>query len=166
MKKTCFPARLMANPVARNRPDTNCTATACAQLHHQRQRLPLDEATSRRGDSTPIELITLVLANVGSAGRKLLRSLFVSMDSARQDSGLFFSSNFSGLGYTDNASYSDYHSLQAQYRRNLVKGLQVIANYTWSHSTDDVSTTQETFFAGISLFPGGEPWSLDLRCAT
>jgi hypothetical protein len=95
------------------------------------------------------------LGYVGSAGRKLLRSLSVFLarpNSGGAFSGLFFSPNFSLLDYADNASYSDYHSLQAQYRRNLAKGLQVIANYTWSHSTDDASTTQ-SFIAPGSLYP-------------
>ena len=89
---------------------------------------------------------------VGSAGRKLLRSLLVNMTSAPSP-GLFFSPNFLGLDYTDNASYSDYNSLQVQYRRNLVNGLQLLANYTWSHSTDDVSTTQQLQTPGFFYPP-------------
>jgi len=94
---------------------------------------------------------------VGSAGRKLLRSLLLSIQVVQPGEppqpGLFFSPNFSGLDYTDNASYSDYNSLQAQYRRNLVNGLQVLANYTWSHSTDDVSTTQQLQTPGFFYPP-------------
>lgn len=94
------------------------------------------------------------LAYVASAGRKLLRSFLVFMGSDPNSApGSFFSPNFNGLDYTDNASYSDYNSLQAQYRRNLAKGLQVIANYTWSHSTDDVSTTQKFFAPGLIYAP-------------
>ena len=90
---------------------------------------------------------------VGSAGRKLLRSFALSLDSKPDPDGFYFSPNFLGLGYIDNASYSDYHSLQAQFRRNLAKGLQVIANYTWSHSTDDVSTTEELSAPGYLYSP-------------
>jgi len=91
---------------------------------------------------------------VASEGRKLLRSFAVTFGTDPISTpGFFFSPNFSGLNYTDNASYSDYHSLQTQYRRNLAKGLQVIANYTWSHSTDDVSTTQKFLAPGIIFAP-------------
>ena len=94
---------------------------------------------------------------VASAGRKLLRSLFAPIQVLQPGElpqpGLFFSQNFSGISFTDNASYSDYNSLQAQYRRNLVNGLQVLANYTWSHSTDDVSTTEQLQTPGFFYPP-------------
>ena len=45
----------------------------------------------------------------------------------------------STVSVTRNASNSDYHSFQAQYRRRLSRGLQIQASYTWAKSMDDVS---------------------------
>ncbi|MBO0800503.1 MAG: TonB-dependent receptor, partial [Blastocatellia bacterium] len=39
-------------------------------------------------------------------------------------------------GVVKNEGSSDYHSLQLQYRRRLTRGLQILANHTWSHSID------------------------------
>jgi hypothetical protein len=39
-----------------------------------------------------------------------------------------------------NYGTSDYDSLQLQFRRRLVKGLQALASYTWAHSIDTGST--------------------------
>ncbi|MCS6873178.1 MAG: carboxypeptidase regulatory-like domain-containing protein [Pyrinomonadaceae bacterium] len=45
----------------------------------------------------------------------------------------------SDVQYTRNGAESDYNALQIQYQRRLSKGLQVLASYTYSRSTDDVS---------------------------
>lgn len=45
----------------------------------------------------------------------------------------------STVSVTRNATSSDYHSLQAQYRRRLSRGLQALVSYTWAKSLDDVS---------------------------
>ena len=45
----------------------------------------------------------------------------------------------STVSVTRNASNSDYHSFQAQFRRRLTRGLQAQVSYTWSKSMDDVS---------------------------
>lgn len=47
--------------------------------------------------------------------------------------------NFAQVIFTTNGSTSDYHSLQMQYRRRLVNGLQALASYTWAHAIDEVS---------------------------
>jgi Carboxypeptidase regulatory-like domain/TonB dependent receptor len=39
-------------------------------------------------------------------------------------------------GVVKNEGRSDYHGLQVQYRRRFTRGLQVLANHTWSHSID------------------------------
>lgn len=54
----------------------------------------------------------------------------------------------STVSVTRNASGSDYHSLQAQFRRRLSRGLQTQVSYTWAKSLDDVS--DETI-SGIPL---------------
>ncbi len=43
------------------------------------------------------------------------------------------------VSVTRNASESDYHALQAQFRRRLSRGLQALASYTYAKSFDDVS---------------------------
>lgn len=68
-------------------------------------------------------------AYVAAKGRKLLRlerytnpnPKFVLVDVSR------------------NKASSDYHSLQLQFRRRLVRGLQALASYTWSESVDNAS---------------------------
>lgn len=54
----------------------------------------------------------------------------------------------STVSVTRNASASDYHSLQMQFRRRLSRGLQTQVSYTWAKSLDDVS--DETI-SGIPL---------------
>jgi hypothetical protein len=39
-----------------------------------------------------------------------------------------------------NQASSDYHALQLQFQRRLSRGLQALASYAWSHSTDDASS--------------------------
>jgi outer membrane receptor protein involved in Fe transport len=41
-----------------------------------------------------------------------------------------------GYAVITNQGSSDYHSLQALFRRRLTHGLQAMASYTWSHSVD------------------------------
>jgi Carboxypeptidase regulatory-like domain/TonB dependent receptor len=67
---------------------------------------------------------------VGQAGRRLLRR----EDIVRPNPN--FSSTFE---LTGNGASSDYHALQLQYRRPLAARVQVLANYTWSHSLDNAS---------------------------
>lgn len=50
----------------------------------------------------------------------------------------------SDVSITRNATSSDYHALQAQYQRRLSRGLQILASYTFSKSTDDVSSETAT----------------------
>jgi hypothetical protein len=73
---------------------------------------------------------------VGSAGRKLLIQKFYYP-------GQYGNINFApsaGMYMTDNDGRSDYHALQLQYQRKLTRGLQMLASYAWSHSTDNASS--------------------------
>ena len=87
-------------------------------------------------------------AYVGNIGRSLQRQISVATDSQNgqllqlypsvnfpQD---FVSVNRNDPGYGDR---SDYHALQVQYRRGMSKGLEALANYTWSHAIDTGSTS-------------------------
>jgi len=48
--------------------------------------------------------------------------------------------NFLDIYFTRSVANSEYHALQAQFKRRLSAGLQVLASYTWAHSIDEVST--------------------------
>jgi hypothetical protein len=81
---------------------------------------------------------TVSLSYVAAAGRRLLTTRSLNWK-ANGFSGLQPNPNFGHINYTTNGSTSDYHSLQAQYRRRLSGGLQALVSYTWSHAIDDVS---------------------------
>jgi hypothetical protein len=67
---------------------------------------------------------------VGQAGRDLLRQQALYQPNA----------NFAGaLLLTLNDARSNYSALQLQYRKPLASGLQILLNYTWSHSLDNAS---------------------------
>jgi len=77
---------------------------------------------------------SLSLSYVGASGRRLLQSTIVSAVSP----GLL-NPAFSQLFVTSNSATSDYHALQAKFERRLLKNLQVLSSYTWSHSIDSAS---------------------------
>jgi carboxypeptidase family protein/TonB-dependent receptor-like protein len=79
---------------------------------------------------------TVSATYIGAIGRRLLRrEQFISPN---QD----FAST---LRVTRNASTSDYHGLQLQFRRRISRGLQALASYTWAHSIDTDSADLTTF---------------------
>ena len=51
--------------------------------------------------------------------------------------GTVISNSFGQIRHLGNFVNSNYHSLQASVRRRIGKGLNVDANYTWSHEFDD-----------------------------
>jgi hypothetical protein len=73
---------------------------------------------------------TVSATYVRTAGRRLYRTEFYQ-------SGI---PNFSQLRIVRNLDWSDYHALQLQYRRRLSGGLQALAHYTLSKSTDTSSS--------------------------
>ena len=69
------------------------------------------------------------ISYVGSAGHNLLRrEAYLQPDAVLSETIL-----------ATNHGLSDYHALQAQYRRRLARGLRGVATYTWSHSIDNGS---------------------------
>ena len=67
---------------------------------------------------------------VGQAGRDLLRQQALVQPNA----------NFSGdFQLWQEDAFSNYNALQLQFRRPVASGLQVLMNYTWSHSLDNAS---------------------------
>ncbi len=56
--------------------------------------------------------------------------------------------NFRFLNIIRNNASSDYHALQMQFQRRLSRGLQALANYSWSHSIDDASDENSSGLQG------------------
>lgn len=79
-------------------------------------------------------LQSLSVSYVGASGRRLLQSTIVSAVKP----GLL-NPEFSQLFVTSNSATSDYHALQAKFERRLLKDLQLLSSYTWSHSIDSAS---------------------------
>jgi len=80
---------------------------------------------------------------VGSVGRRLIQTAIVSSPNA----------NFSSAYLVTNAGTSDYGALQVQFHRQLRRGLQTLASYTWSHSIDTASAGS-SYAGSNSLVPG------------
>lgn len=68
---------------------------------------------------------------VGAVGRRLIIS-----ETLRNPNPRFVSVTLARNGAT-----SDYHALQAQFQRRMVRGLQALASYVWSHSIDSASNS-------------------------
>jgi len=78
---------------------------------------------------------TLTASYVGSTGRRLLQSAFIG-PTPPTDSCY---PNFCDANLVTNASTSGYDALQLQLHRQMSRGLQALASYTWSHSIDTAS---------------------------
>lgn len=72
------------------------------------------------------------IAYVGNVGADLLRR-----DMLQPDMG--GNPNFQYLDVVTNQDYSNYNSLQAQFRQQMWHHVQVLASYTWSHAIDNGS---------------------------
>jgi Carboxypeptidase regulatory-like domain/TonB dependent receptor/TonB-dependent Receptor Plug Domain len=83
------------------------------------------------------------LSYVGSAGRRLYRTELYQ-NQVR---------DFSQLRIVRNADRSDYHAMQAQYRRRLSRDLQVLAHYTLSKSLDTSSSEAQMYLPIIWSSP-------------
>jgi len=76
---------------------------------------------------------TVTATYVGNSGKRLLQQMSRSLTALNP--------NFGALTLTDNMALSRYSALQAQYRRRLSHGLQVLTGYTWAHALDNFDTT-------------------------
>jgi hypothetical protein len=89
---------------------------------------------------------------VGQAGRDLLR----------QEALYQPNPNFLGeFLLNENDARSNYNALQLQYRRRLSRGLQALANYTWSHSLDNdsndvISGQSNTVISAVSDYASSD----------
>jgi len=84
----------------------------------------------------------LSLTYVGQVGRRLLRQEGFFQPNA------IFQGDFD---LTKNGDTSDYHALQVQFRRPVSKRLQVLLDYTWSHSIDTNSSDALNVNAGTVI---------------
>ena len=75
---------------------------------------------------------SLSVSYVGSAGRRLAR-----VESLRPQT--LQNPAFTRVDLVNNESYSDYHSLQMQFKRRMARGLQALVAYTWAKSLDTAS---------------------------
>jgi hypothetical protein len=75
------------------------------------------------------------ISYVGSNGRRLIGEQELSLTS--------FNPNFGEVVYFPNGITSNYQALQTQFQRTVVRGIQALASYTWSHSIDFGSSAFE-----------------------
>jgi hypothetical protein len=97
------------------------------------------------------EANTLTVSWVGAAGRRLLRmDYFVKPND-----------DFIYAYLLRNTGFSNFESLQAQFRRRLSKGLQALISYTWAHSLDNASTDSASYLEAIIINPQRDYGSSD-----
>jgi hypothetical protein len=103
---------------------------------------------------------SIELSYVGSAARRLAR-----VESLR--AAVLRNPLFTRIDYVNNEGYSDYNSLQAQFKRRFSRGFQALLAYTWSKSLDTASDESITNLqapaarTGIDIDRG--PSSFDIR---
>lgn len=103
---------------------------------------------------------SLELSYVGSASRRLAR-----VESLR--AAVLQNPLFTRIDFVNNEGYSDYNSLQVQFKRRFSRGFQALLAYTWSKSLDTASDESITNLqapaarTGIDLDRG--PSSFDIR---
>lgn len=90
---------------------------------------------------------SLTTSYVGSSGRRLLQSEFVTAPNP----------NFGSAYLVDNAADSNYQALQVQFQRRMSHGLQALASYTWSHSIDTASAGSVFGSRSNAGVPGVDP---------
>ncbi len=75
---------------------------------------------------------SLSVTYVGAAARRLARVESLRAQTLRNAA-------FTRIDAVNNEGYSDYNSLQLQFKRRMARGLQALLSYTWSHSLDTAS---------------------------
>ena len=88
---------------------------------------------------------TLQVAYVGNHGLNLRRD--INLNLYNPILGARPNANFADIDIELASGQNVYHSLQTSYNKRFANGLQVDANYTWSHAIDDVDDQ--------GLFDGG-----------
>lgn len=91
---------------------------------------------------------SLTISYVGAAAHSLLREDAIA--------GAQLTPNIQELFYVSNTAYSNYNALQAQFRRQQTKRLQILGSYTWSHSLDNGSGDAAVMAPTLNLLPSGD----------
>jgi hypothetical protein len=103
---------------------------------------------------------SIELSYVGAAARRLAR-----VESLR--ASVLRNPLFTRIDYVNNEGYSDYNSLQAQFKRRFSRGFQALLAYTWSKSLDTASdesvTNLQAPTARTSIDLDRGPSSFDIR---
>ncbi len=84
---------------------------------------------------------TVSATYVGALGRRLLR----------RERWLYLNPDFQDVLVTKSIGSSDYHAFQLQFRRGLLRGLQSLVSYTWSHSIDVASNDSALSTPSVKL---------------
>ena len=92
---------------------------------------------------------TLSLTYVGAAGRDVLRRFSYFGSNFLPTSNLNPDFASGALTVVSNTGESNYHAMQAQFRRRLSAGLQGLVSYTWGHSLDNASDNNASIVAPI-----------------
>ncbi len=82
---------------------------------------------------------SLSISYVGAAGRRLAR-----IESLRPQ--VLQNASFTRVDSVNNGGYSDYNSLQMQFKRRMTSRLQTLLSYTWAKSLDTASDESNNSF--------------------
>lgn len=86
---------------------------------------------------------TVTASYVASVARRLTTNQRLNQRVGHPTTGVRPNPNFAQINFITNGPSSDYHSMQLQYQRRLSRGIQALANYTWSHAIDEISNEVE-----------------------
>ena len=97
---------------------------------------------------------------IGALGRRLLQSGYQASPTP----------NISYAEFVTNGGTSDYDALQVQFQRRLLRRLQILSSYTWSHSIDTGSAGSLALYSNVyTPFKSGNtnrgPSDFDVRNA-
>jgi hypothetical protein len=122
-------------------------------------RLPLVKQWNASVEHAFSDHDVLSASYVGSMGQDLIRRQIGPLRTT-----LGINDSFWFAVATNNGS-SNYHGLEAQYRRRMAQGLQALLSYSWSHSIDNSSTDAVLYWAGSGLTPRRDrgPSDFDIR---
>ena len=104
-------------------------------------RLPLVKQWNASIEHAMDEHDILSIGYVGSSGENLIRR---EVGGPGSTSALL-------LALATNHGSSEYHALEAQYRRRLAQGFQATVSYAWSHSVDNSSSDSGLYWAGFGV---------------
>ncbi|HEX3104852.1 MAG TPA: carboxypeptidase regulatory-like domain-containing protein [Terriglobales bacterium] len=84
---------------------------------------------------------------IGSIGRRLIQTEHISAPNP----------SFGSANLVSNSAISNYNAFQIQFQRQLSRGFQALASYTWSHSIDTASAGSAFGLAANAYVPSVDP---------